>query len=154
MIEFSMTNHSADPNQTQLARIRKLIRFTVRIQKNVQSKCKSQKNFLNQNRSVCMSKLTTPEQIPILKASTVRESLKKFDADPKILTRIQNYFIQDARIRSPALVQSMKRYLKNQGDGYYFLVRCGTSLKARESGLIGTVPMERYGTVISFSVLN
>jgi hypothetical protein len=45
MIEFSMTNHSADPNQTYLARIRKLIHFTVRIQKNVQSKCKNQKNF-------------------------------------------------------------------------------------------------------------
>jgi hypothetical protein len=33
MIEFSMTNHSADPNQTYLARIRKLVHFTVRIQK-------------------------------------------------------------------------------------------------------------------------
>jgi len=27
MIEFSMTNHSADPNQRYLARIRKLIHF-------------------------------------------------------------------------------------------------------------------------------
>jgi len=27
MIEFSMTNHSADPNQRYLARIRKLIQF-------------------------------------------------------------------------------------------------------------------------------
>ncbi len=46
--------------------------------------------FFNQNRSVCMSKLTTPEQIPILKASTLRGSLKirrgseNFDADPKL----------------------------------------------------------------------
>jgi hypothetical protein len=38
MIEFSMTNHSADPNQTYLARIRKLIHFTVRIQKNALKK--------------------------------------------------------------------------------------------------------------------
>ncbi len=28
------------------------------------------------------------------------------------MTRIRNYFIQSARVRSPALVQSMKRYLK------------------------------------------
>jgi hypothetical protein len=46
MIEFSMTNHSADPNQTYLARIRKLIHFTVRIQKTLKN-CKSQKNFFN-----------------------------------------------------------------------------------------------------------
>ena len=45
IVKFSMTNHSADPNQTYLARIRKLIHFTVRIQKNIQSKCKNQKNF-------------------------------------------------------------------------------------------------------------
>jgi hypothetical protein len=44
MIEFSMTNHSADPNQTYLARIRKLIHFTVRIQKTLKN-CKSQKNY-------------------------------------------------------------------------------------------------------------
>jgi hypothetical protein len=37
MIEFSMTNHSADPNQTYLARIRKLIHFTVRIQKKLKT---------------------------------------------------------------------------------------------------------------------
>ncbi len=62
MVELSMTNHSADPNQRYLARIRKLIHFTVRTQKNVQSKCKSQKNFFYQNRSACISKLTTPKQ--------------------------------------------------------------------------------------------
>ncbi len=44
MIELSMTNHSADPNQTYLARIRKLIHFTVRIQKTLKN-CKSQKEF-------------------------------------------------------------------------------------------------------------
>jgi hypothetical protein len=72
MTEFSMTNHSADPNQTYLARIRKLIHFTVRIQKTLKN-CKSQKNFFN---SEFILKLTTPEQIPIFKASTVRGSLK------------------------------------------------------------------------------
>jgi hypothetical protein len=40
MIEFSMTNHSADPNHTYLARIRKLIHFTVRIQKTLKANAK------------------------------------------------------------------------------------------------------------------
>jgi hypothetical protein len=60
-----------------------------------------------------MLKLTTPEQIPILTVSTVRGSLKIRRGSEKFLTRIRNYFIQNMRIRSPALVQSMKRYLKN-----------------------------------------
>ncbi len=46
MIELSMTNHNADPNQTYLARIRKLIHFTVRIQKTLKN-CKSQKEFFS-----------------------------------------------------------------------------------------------------------
>jgi hypothetical protein len=59
MIEFSMTNHSADPNHTYLARIRKLIHFTVRIQKTLKN-CKSQKNYFF--RSVFMLKLTASKQ--------------------------------------------------------------------------------------------
>ena len=45
MIEFSMTNHSADPNQTYLARIRKLIHFTVRIQKKRSKQMQKSKEF-------------------------------------------------------------------------------------------------------------
>jgi hypothetical protein len=52
-----------------------------------------------------MLKLTAPDQIhlfTIIYGTRIR----------KIVTRIRNYFIQNARIRSPALVQSMKRYLE------------------------------------------
>ncbi len=62
-----MDNHSADPNQTYLARIRKLIHFTVRIQKNAHSITKVKKNFFLSDRSVFILKLTTPKQIPISK---------------------------------------------------------------------------------------
>jgi hypothetical protein len=71
MIEFSMTNHSADPNQTYLARIRKLIHFTVRIQKNVQTNAKIKRIFFF-IRSVFMLKLTTPEQNSYFLLPTVR----------------------------------------------------------------------------------
>ena len=60
-----------------------------------------------------MLKLTTPEQIPIFfKSIYGTRILKNSTRIRKFLTRIRNYFIQNARIRSPALVQSMKRYLK------------------------------------------
>jgi hypothetical protein len=89
MIEFSITNHSADPNQTYLARTRKLIHFTVRIQKNAQSKCKSKKNFLD---PCFMLKLTTLEEIPIfyyLRYADPKKfnaaPKKNFDADPELI---------------------------------------------------------------------
>ncbi len=72
-----MANHSAGPNQTYLARIRKLIHVTVRIQKNAQNKSKRSKIiFCVDKDSEFILKLTTPEQIPIFKVSTVRGSLK------------------------------------------------------------------------------
>jgi hypothetical protein len=40
MVEFSMTNHSADPNQRYLARIRQFYDFAVRIRKTLKNKCK------------------------------------------------------------------------------------------------------------------
>jgi hypothetical protein len=77
-------------------------------------------------------------------------------ADPKkkkkILTRIRIYFIQNARIRSPALVQSMKQYLKMLKEWLLLLGTVRYLIKTRGSEIIGTVQMIRYGTVISFSV--
>ncbi len=114
MIEFSMTKHSADPNQTYLARIRKLIHFTVRIQKNSQSKCKSQKNFFYQNRSVFILKLRTPKKkFTFYNHSTVRRSVKIRRGSEKFWRGSGIILYKNARIRSPALVQNMKRYLKN-----------------------------------------
>ncbi len=167
MGEFSMTNHSADPNQSYLSRIRKLIHFTVRIQKHAKNKGNSKKNIIFfQNGSASMLKLTTSEQIPILKVSTVRGSLKIRRGSGNSWRR-SNYFIQNARIRSPALVQIMKRYQKNLEEWLLLLhtvryftknVRIriyshGTLLKTRGSGFIVTVPVVRYGTVINLLVL-
>ena len=108
-----MDNHSVDPNQTYLARIRKFIHFTVRIQKTLKN-CKSQKNYFFFRFRI---------HIKTNDAWTNSYFLKHLRyADPKIffptrirtiLTRIRKYFIQNTRIRSPALVQIMKRYLKN-----------------------------------------
>jgi hypothetical protein len=61
-----------------------------------------------------MLSLPTPELIHILTiiyGTRIRKILmriRKF-----FLTRIRKYFIQNVRIRGPALVQIMKRYLKN-----------------------------------------
>jgi hypothetical protein len=72
----------------------------------------------------------------------------------KILTRIRNYFIQDVRIRSPALVQSMKQYLKILEEWLLLLHTVRYLIKKTSgSGFIVAVPAVRYGTVISFSVL-
>ena len=60
-----------------------------------------------------MLKLTAPDQIHIFTISYGTRIRKISTRIRKILTRIRNYFIQNVRIRSPALVQSMKRYLKN-----------------------------------------
>jgi len=60
-----------------------------------------------------MLKLTAPDQIhlfTIIYGTRIRKISTRIRT---ILTRIRNYFIQNARIRSPALVQNMKRYLKN-----------------------------------------
>ncbi len=97
-----------------------------------------------------MLKLTAPDQIHIFTISYGTRIRKISTRIRKILTRIRNYFIQNVRIRSPALVQNMKRYLKIERNDYYFFIRYGTSLKMRGSGFIGTVPMVRYGTVIVF----
>ncbi len=141
MIEFSMTNHSADPNQTYLARIRKLIHFTVRIQKNVQSKCKSQKNIFF--RSVFMLKLTTPEQNSyFFLLSTVRGSKKNFWRGSGI------YFIQNARIRSSALVQNMKRYLKNLEEWLLLLGMVRYLIKNAR------IRIYRYGTDVTLRYRN
>ncbi len=82
MIEFSMTNHSADPNQTCLAQIRKLIHFTVRIQKMLKN-CKSQKNIFF--RSVIMLKLTAPKQNSQFTIILRYADPKNFDADPDLI---------------------------------------------------------------------
>jgi hypothetical protein len=60
-----------------------------------------------------MLKLKTPKQIHILTSIYGMRIRKISMRIRKILTRIRNYFIQNVRIQSPALVQIMKRYLKN-----------------------------------------
>ena len=94
MVEFSMTKHSADPNQTYLARIRKLIHFTVRIQKNAKKQMQKSKEFFLTNRSVFRLKLATPKQIHILQSFYGTRIRKISTRIRKILTRIRNYFIQ------------------------------------------------------------
>ncbi len=60
-----------------------------------------------------MLKLKTPKQIHILTSIYGMQIRKISMRIRKILTRIRNYFIQNARIRNPALVQITARYLKN-----------------------------------------
>ncbi len=77
-----MDNHSADPNQIYLARIRKLIHFTVRIQKTNKANASQKNDFF---RSVVMLKLTTPKQNSHFQSfygTRIR----------KTLTRIRNLF--------------------------------------------------------------
>ncbi len=91
MVEFSMTNHSANPNQ-KISRADPKINscYGTDPEKRSKQMQKSKENFFYHNRSVFILKLTTPNQIPIFKVSTVRGSLKiqrgseKFDADPKL----------------------------------------------------------------------
>jgi hypothetical protein len=63
-----------------------------------------------------MLKLTAPDQIHLFTIICSTRIRKISTRIRTILTRIRNYFIQNARIRSPALVQNMKRYLKNLED--------------------------------------
>jgi hypothetical protein len=91
MVEFSMTKHSADPNQTYLARIRKLIHFTVRIQKKRSKQMQKSKEFFI--RSVFMLKLTTPEQNSYFFYYLRYADPKKIQrGSEKILTRIRDLF--------------------------------------------------------------
>ena len=101
-----------------------------------------------------MLKLTAPVQIHLFTIIYGTRIHKISTRIQTTLTRIRNYFIQNARIRSPALVQNMKRYLKNLEEWLLLLGTVRYLIKTRGSGFIGTVQMIRYGTVISFSVLN
>ena len=76
-----------------------------------------------------MLKLTTPKQ------NSHFTIILRY-ADPKNLTRIRNYLIQNARIRSPALVQSMKRYLKMLKEWLLLLGTIRYLIKTRGSGFM------------------
>jgi hypothetical protein len=90
IVQFSMTNHSADPNQ-KISRADPKFNSCYGTDPEKRSKqMQKSKEFFYHNRSVFILKLTTPKQIPIFKVSTVRGSLKirrgseNFDADPEL----------------------------------------------------------------------
>jgi hypothetical protein len=122
MIEFSMTNHSADPNQRYLARIRKLIHFYGTDPENcISTMNRSKIIYFYGTESGFMLKLTTLEEKSYF-TSIYGTRIRTFSMRiRKSLMRIRNYFIQNARIRNPALVQITTRYLKNLEEWLLFL---------------------------------
>jgi hypothetical protein len=92
-----------------------------------------------------MLNLTTPELIHILTiiyGTRVRKILMRIR---KFLTRIRNYFIQNVRIRSPALVQITKRYLKNLEEWLLLLQTVWYLIKSADPDL--QLQYEGYVTV-------
>jgi hypothetical protein len=100
-----------------------------------------------------MLKLTAPDQIHIF-TIIYGTRIHKFSMRiRKILTRIRNYFIQNVRIRSAALVQIMKRYLKNLEEWLLLLHTVRYLIKNTRIQVYSYGTVLRYGTVISLSVL-